>query len=150
MLYVALTRSKSELYVVGNPNWLNPKPEPETEKETVSPLQLSNEEKRTKWLQELHEKVRAAILSPEWQGKSDRAIATFCGVSTPTVSKQRKHLQEEGLLPEISERTDKSGRKLKTRNIGTKANHKEKILKIARELEADEIEEIIGLLEAML
>jgi DNA-binding Lrp family transcriptional regulator len=82
--------------------------------------------------------------------KGDRAIASFCGVSTPTVSKQRKHLQEEGLLPEISERTDKSGRKLKTGNIGTKANHKEKILKIARELEADEIEEIIGLLEAML
>ncbi len=26
----------------------------------------------------------------------DRAIASFCGVSTPTVSKQRKHLQEEG------------------------------------------------------
>jgi hypothetical protein len=53
-------------------------------------------------------------------------------------------------LPEISERTDKSDRKLKTGNIGTKANHKKKILKIASELEADEIEEIIGLLEAML
>jgi DNA helicase-2/ATP-dependent DNA helicase PcrA len=152
LLYVALTRSKSELYVVGNPSWLNPKPEkePEIKNETVSLLQLSNEEKRTKWLQELHEKVRAALLSPEWQSKSDRAIASFCGVSTPTVSKQRKHLQKEGLLPEISERTDKSGRKLKTGNIGTKANHKEKILKIASELEADEIEEIIGLLEAML
>jgi len=85
---------KSELYVVGNASWLNPKSEPETEKETVSHLQLSNEEKRTKWLQGLHEKVRAALFSPEWQNKSDRAIASFCGVSTPTVSKQRKHLQE--------------------------------------------------------
>ncbi len=46
-------------------------------------------------------------------------------------------------MPEISERTDKSDRKLKTGNIGTKANHKKKILKIASELEADEIEEII-------
>ena len=39
LLYVALTRSKLELYVVGNPSWLNPKPEPEpeTKKETVIP-----------------------------------------------------------------------------------------------------------------
>jgi superfamily I DNA/RNA helicase len=157
LLYVALTRSKSELYVVGNASWLNPKPEPEpepeseTKEETVNHLQQANNKEKVKnWLEGLHEKVRAALLSPEWQGKSDRAIASFCGVSTPTVSKQRKHLQEEGLLPEISKRTDKSGRQLKTGNIGTKANHKEKILKIARELEADEIEEIIGLLEAML
>ena len=153
LLYVALTRSKSELYVVGNASWLNPKPEPEleTKEETLSPLQQPNNKEKVKnWLEDLHEKVRAALLSPEWQGKSDRAIASFCGVSTPTVSKQRKHLQEEGLLPEISERTDKSGRKIKTGNIGTKVNHKEKILKIASELEADEIEEIIELLEAML
>ncbi|MEG4088541.1 hypothetical protein [Microcoleus sp. Pol12B4] len=53
-------------------------------------------------------------------------------------------------MPEISERTDKSGRKLNTGNIGTKANHKEKILKIASEMDRDEIEEIIELLEAML
>ena len=153
LLYVALTRSKSELYVVGNASWLNPKPEPEAEakKETVSPLQqLNSKEKLKDWIEGLHEKVRAALLSPEWQSKSDRAIADFCGVSTPTVSKQRKHLQEEGLLPEISERTDKSGRKLNTGNIGTRANHKEKILKIASELDAGEIEEIIKLLEAML
>jgi transposase len=161
LLYVALTRSKSELYVVGNASWLQaeaeaeaePKsePEPETKEETVNPLQQpNNKEKLKNWLEDLHEKVRAALLSPEWQGKSDRAIASFCGVSTPTVSKQRKHLQEEGLLPEISERTDKSGRKLKTGNIGTKANHKEKILKIASELDQSEILEIIQALEAML
>ncbi|MEG4035242.1 hypothetical protein QUA03_15580 [Microcoleus sp. S36b_A4] len=53
-------------------------------------------------------------------------------------------------MPEISERSDKSGRKLNTGNIGTKANHKEKILKIASEMDRDEIEEIIELLEAML
>jgi len=82
--------------------------------------------------------------------KGDRAIADFCGVSTPTVSKQRKRLQEEGLLPEIQERTDKSSRKLNTGNIGTKVNHKKKILKIASEIDPDEIEEIIELLEAML
>lgn len=154
LLYVALTRSKSELYVVGNASWLNPKPEPEPEPEkkdeTVSPLQQHSKEKLKDWIEGLHEKVRAALLSPEWQSKSDRAIADFCGVSTPTVSKQRKHLQEEGLLPEISERVDKSGRKLNTGNIGTRANHKEKILKIASELDAGEIEEIIKLLEAML
>jgi DNA-binding Lrp family transcriptional regulator len=82
--------------------------------------------------------------------KGDRAIASFCGVSTPTVSKQRKHLQEEGLLPEIQERVGKSGRKLNTENIGTKTNHKEKILKIASELDQNEILEIIHALEAML
>ena len=154
LLYVALTRSKSELYVVGNPSWLKspePEPEPETEEETVNPLQQTNNKEKVKnWLESLHEKVRAALLSPEWQSKSDRAIADFCGVSTPTVSKHRKRLQEEGLLPEIQERTDKSGRKLNTENIGTKANRKEKILKIASELDADDIEEIIRLLEAML
>jgi ATP-dependent exoDNAse (exonuclease V) beta subunit len=154
LLYVALTRSKSLLYVVGNPSWLKspePEPEPETEEETVNPLQQTNNKEKVKnWLESLHEKVRAALLSPEWQSKSDRAIADFCGVSTPTVSKHRKRLQEEGLLPEIQERTDKSGRKLNTENIGTKANRKEKILKIASELDADEIEEIIRLLEAML
>jgi ATP-dependent exoDNAse (exonuclease V) beta subunit len=151
LLYVALTRSKSELYVVGEPSWLKSEPGPEAKEETVNPLQQPNNKEKVKnWLEGLHEKVRAALLSPEWQSKSDRAIADFCGVSTPTVSKQRKRLQEEGLLPEISERTDKSGRKLNTGNIGTKANHKEKILKIASELDPDEIEEIIGLLEAML
>lgn len=153
LLYVALTRSKSELYVVGNASWLNPKPEPqpETKEETVNPLQQPNSKEKLKnWIEGLHEKVRAALLSPEWQSKSDRAIADFCGVSTPTVSKQRLYLQEEGLLPEITERTDKSGRKLNTGNIGTRANHKEKILKIASELDAGEIEEIIKLLEAML
>jgi len=151
LLYVALTRSKSELYVVGEPSWLKSEPEPETKEETVNPLQQPNNKEKVKnWLEGLHEKVRAALLSPEWQSKSDGAIADFCGVSTPTVSKQRKRLQEEGLLPEISERTDKSGRKLNTGNIGTKANHKEKILKIASELDADEIEEIIRLLETML
>jgi hypothetical protein len=35
----------------------------------------------------------------------------------------------------VQQRTDKSGRKLNTGNIGTKANHKEKILKIASELD---------------
>jgi hypothetical protein len=59
-------------------------------------------------------------------------------------------LQEEGLFSEISERTDKSGRKLNTENIGTKTNHKEKILKIASELDQSEILEIIQALEAML
>lgn len=153
LLYVALTRSKSELYVVGNASWLNPKPEPdpETKDKTVSSLQQPNSKEKLKnWIEGLHEKVRAALLSPEWQSKSDRAIADFCGVSAPTVSKQRKQLQEEGLLPEISERTDKSGRKLNTGNIGTKANHKEKILQIVSELDAAEIEEIIKLLQAML
>jgi hypothetical protein len=53
-------------------------------------------------------------------------------------------------LPEISERTDKSDRKLNTENIGTKTNHKEKILKIASELDQSEILEIIQALEAML
>jgi biotin operon repressor len=163
LLYVALTRSKSELYVVGNASWVQaePKPEPETKEETVNPLQqpsntvnplqqFSNKEKVKNWLEALHEKVRATLLSLEWQSKSDRAIADFCGVSAPTVSKHCKHLQEEGLLPEIQESVGKSGRTLNTGNIGTKANHKEKILKIASELNMDEIKEIIGLLEAML
>ncbi len=44
----------------------------------------------------------------------------------------------------------KNGHKLNTGNIDTKANHKDKILKIASELDRDEIEEIIELLEAML
>jgi DNA-binding transcriptional ArsR family regulator len=155
LLYVALTRSKSELYVVGKASWLQaevePKPEPETKEETVNPLQQpNNKEKLKNWLEGLHEKVRATLLSPEWQNKSDRAIADFCGVSAPTVSKHRKRLQEEGLLPEIQDRTDKSGRTLNTGNIGTKANHKDKILKIASELNMDEIREVIELLEAML
>jgi hypothetical protein len=59
-------------------------------------------------------------------------------------------LQEEGLLPEIQERVGKSGRKLNTENIGTKTNHKEKILKIASELDQSEILEIIHPLKAML
>ncbi|MEG5087949.1 MULTISPECIES: UvrD-helicase domain-containing protein [unclassified Microcoleus] len=153
LLYVALTRSKSELYVVGNASWLNPKlePEPETKEETVSPLQQPNSKEKLKnWIEGLHDKVRAALLSPEWQSKSDRAIADFCGVSTPTVTKQRLQLQEEGLLPEITERIDKSGRKLNTGNIGTRVNHREKILQIASEMDRDEIEEIIKLLKAML
>jgi DNA-binding transcriptional ArsR family regulator len=165
LLYVALTRSKSELYAVGNASWLQveaePEPEPGTKEETVNPLQqpsntvnslqqVSNKEKVKSWLEALHEKVRATLLSPEWQSKSDRAIADFCGVSAPTVSKHRKHLTAAGLLPEISERTDKSGRKLNTENIGTKTNHKEKILKIASELDQNEILEIIQALEAML
>ncbi|MEG3987588.1 hypothetical protein QUA13_10605 [Microcoleus sp. S28C3] len=83
-------------------------------------------------------------------GKIATTPADFCGVSTPTVSKYRKRLQSEGVLPEISEPTDKSGRKLNTGNISTKANHKEKILKIASEMDRDEIEEIIELLEALL
>jgi ATP-dependent exoDNAse (exonuclease V) beta subunit len=173
LLYVALTRSKSELYVVGNASWVQaeaeaeaePKPEPEPEPETkektvnhlqqfnntVNPLQQPNSKEKLKnWIEALHEKVRATLLSPEWQSKSDRAIADFCGVSAPTVSKHRKHLQEEGLLPEIQERVGKSGRKLNTENIGTKTNHKEKILKIASELDQSEILEIIQALEAML
>jgi ATP-dependent exoDNAse (exonuclease V) beta subunit len=161
LLYVALTRSKSELYVVGNASWLQPEaeaeakskpaPEPETKEETVNSLQQpNNKEKLKNWIEGLHEKVRATLLSPEWQSKSDRAIADFCGVSAPTVSKQRKHLQEEGLLPEIQERVGKSGRTLNTENIGTKTNHKEKILKIASELDQSEILEIIQALEAML
>jgi len=165
LLYVALTRSKSELYVVGNASWLQveaePEPELETKEETVNHLQqpsntvnplqqLSNKEKVRNWLEALHERVRATLLSPEWQNKSDRAIADFCGVSAPTVSKHRRHLQEEGLLPEIQERVGKNGRTLHTGNIGTKANHKEKILQIASELDMDEIREIIELLEAML
>ena len=161
LLYVALTRSRSELYVVGNASWLQaeaeaeaeaePKPKLETKEETVNPLQQpNNKEKLKNWLEDLHEKVRATLLSPEWQSKSDRAIADFCGVSAPTVSKHRKRLQEEGLLPEIQERVGKSGRTLNTGNIGTKANHKEKILKIASELNMDEIREVTELLEAML
>jgi DNA-binding transcriptional ArsR family regulator len=162
-LYVALTHSRSELYVVGHASWLEaePKPEPETKEQTVNALQQpsntvnplqqpNNKEKLKNWLEDLHEKVRATLLSLEWQTKSDRAIADFCGVSAPTVSKHRKRLQEEGLLPEIQDRTDKSGRKLKTGNIGTKANHKEKILKVASELDQSEILEIIQALEAML
>jgi DNA-binding transcriptional ArsR family regulator len=163
LLYVALTRSRSELYVVGHASWLEaePKPEPETKEKTVKGLQqpsntvnplqqLSNKEKVKDWLEALHEKVHATLLSPEWKSKSAGAIADFCGVSAPTVSKHRKRLQEEGLLPEIQKRTAKSGRKLNTGNIGTKTNHKEKILKIASELDPDEIKEIIELLEAML
>jgi DNA helicase II / ATP-dependent DNA helicase PcrA len=155
LLYVALTRSKSELYVVGNASWLQAEaeaePELETKEETVNHLQQpNNKEKLKNWLEGLHERVRATLLSPEWQNKSDRVIADFCGVSPPTVSKHRKHLQEEGLLPEIQERVGKSGRKLNTENIGTKTNHKEKILKIASEMDMEEIKEVIELLEAML
>jgi DNA-binding transcriptional ArsR family regulator len=159
LLYVALTRSKSELYVVGNASWLQaeaeagskPEPEPEIKEETVNHLQQPNSKEKLKnWIEGLHEKVRAALLSPEWQSKSDRAIADFCGVSAPTVSQHRKHLQEEGLLPEIQERVGKSGRKLNTETVGTKTNHKEKILKIASELDQSEILEIIQVLEAML
>ncbi|MEG4294624.1 UvrD-helicase domain-containing protein [Microcoleus sp. C2C3] len=156
LLYVALTRSRSELYVVGNASWLQEaEPEPEleleTKEETVNHLQQpNNKEKLKNWLEGLHERVRATLLSPEWQSKSDRAIADFCGVSPPTVSKHRRHLQEEGLLPEIQERVGKNGRTLNTGNIGTKANHKEKILQIASEMDMDEIKEIIELLEAML
>ena len=177
LLYVALTRSKSELYVVGKANWLQteakreaeaeaepepePEPEPETKEETVKPLQQFNntvnplqqpnsKEKLKNWIEGLHEKVRATLLSPEWQSKSDQAIADFCGVSAPTVSKHRKHLQEEGLLPEIQDRVGKSCHKLNTENIGTKTNHKEKILKIASELDQSEILEIIQALETLL
>jgi ATP-dependent exoDNAse (exonuclease V) beta subunit len=71
LLYVALTRSKSELYVVGNASWLQaeadpkPEPEPEIKEETVNHLQQPNSKEKLKnWLEGLHEKVRAALLSP--------------------------------------------------------------------------------------
>ncbi|MCY7283685.1 MAG: UvrD-helicase domain-containing protein [Cyanobacteria bacterium CAN_BIN43] len=197
LLYVALTRSKSELFIVGKPDWLpqekaledsnsdiaeplaldvkpvcdeleipeyssdvedyldgipqlppedNDKLTPaqnldvkeqeelvtnlESEKaisieeatQTPNPLSVNslqsiptpttNAQKR--------ERVIQILKGKDWQGKSDRAIASSCHVSAPFVGKLRTELERNGTVNISSERVDSKGRKIDTANIGTK------------------------------
>lgn len=150
LLYVALTRSKSELYIVGNPKWFKEEPV------TVNILQSENEavkiqdQEITTTVNSLQNKIEITLLNPEWQLKSDRAIATHLGTSAPTIAKYRRRLQAAGKLTKADERIDAHGRKLKTENIGTKAKTKEKIMLMATELEPVQIQEIIDFLKTLL
>ena len=152
LLYVALTRSKSDLFIVGDPNWYI-EDEPETTNtleldSTIKPVLTTNPLQLNLALQldfeEKQDKLRQTLLNPEYQGMSNNMIAEMCGVSAPTVSKHRKRLQAEGLLPDVVERIDKKGRKVSTQNIGPKAKTtREKILEMAETLSPEEIEELI-------
>lgn len=75
-------------------------------------LPRSNADKRNQ--------VELLLSAPEWQIRSDRAIAEHCGVSAPFVGKIRAELAESGTVNFSSERVDKKGRKINTANIGTK------------------------------
>ncbi|KJH70290.1 UvrD-helicase domain-containing protein [Aliterella atlantica] len=192
LLYVALTRSKSELFVVGKPNWLpQEKPLEDTKSDTAKPLvpdlepvgdeleiqEYSDLEDSLDWMpqspledddndeltptqsldakeqEELaiileseeaaqtsdstsitslqsiltpktnaqkRERVIQVLTNKDWQGKSDRAIASYCHVSAPFVGKLRAELARTGTVNISSERVDSKGRKLDTANIGTK------------------------------
>lgn len=140
LLYVAMTRTKSELFVVGYASWLNPEQptvndnselanvdsEPEEipfphHLETVKELAEEKPETIT-----LHPTVNLDenLLSPLQQElitnplRSDRAIAAICGVTAPTVGKWRKRLLQQGLIDCNGKRVDRNGRKLNTTNIG--------------------------------
>lgn len=76
-------------------------------------LQRSNDDKRNA--------VRIALLDPEWTKMSDRAIAEHCGVSAPFVGKIRSELEESGHVEVTTDRVSKSGRRLRTANIGNRA-----------------------------
>lgn len=60
------------------------------------------------------------LSDPEWQIRSDRAIAEHCGVSAPFVGKIRSELAQKGTVNLSSERVDRKGRRIETANIGTK------------------------------
>ncbi|WP_339376744.1 UvrD-helicase domain-containing protein [Chlorogloea sp. CCALA 695] len=66
------------------------------------------------------ERVIQVLMDKDWQGKSDRAIASYCNVSPPFVGKLRAELERIGTVNISSERIDSKGRKLDIANIGTK------------------------------
>lgn len=191
LLYVALTRSKSELFVVGKPDWLpQEKALEESNSDVAKPLALDvkpvcneleipehssdvedysdgmpqlppkdNDEltdaqnldareqeelatilgseevaqtpnpQSVNSLQSLptpktnaqkREQVIQVLMDKDWQGKSDRLVASYCHVSAPFVGKLRLELERNGTVNISSERVDSKGRKLDTANIGTK------------------------------
>lgn len=156
--YVALTRAKSELFIVGNPPWLLDQEE-ETVAETVTPQtdntncdqtqtpinQMTNEEKR--------ERVREAIqINPSL---SARAIADSLGVSNKFVSKLKKQLIESGEIDSTTEVEDKRGRRLDTSNIGLnkpKIPLKKKVEAVVNEHRPDteEIKDLIIWLQSLI
>lgn len=64
--------------------------------------------------------VELLLCAPEWQIRSDRAIAEHCDVSAPFVGKIRSELAQKGTVNLSSERVDRKGRRIETANIGTK------------------------------
>lgn len=142
LLYVALTRSKSELFIVGHPSWYSTR----TEKPTISPItnQATTEPPTLPTTgrgahDEKRENVTAALLDSEWQKKSDRAIAEHCGVSAAFVGKMRRRINQS-----VTERLDRRGRVLETRNIGMKPKKstKDKIVTLVKGMKKQELLEL--------
>ncbi|MGK7893948.1 MAG: UvrD-helicase domain-containing protein [Xenococcus sp. (in: cyanobacteria)] len=157
LLYVALTRSKSELYILGEPEWFKEKEEkPSDSKETVNKQDSLKEKEEataekkllpsgnvgtndlhnnkvpeillliqdsldfkskcelfTLLEKEVNEEKRQQAVKAlkEDPGRSDRLIASLCGVSTPFISKIRKNLLESKEIEAVRTRLDKRGRK---------------------------------------
>ncbi len=123
LLYVALTRSKSKLYVVGKPAWLIKEEEKtaDTTQEEVPAKQYLNAiinslnfeqkcELLTLLKKEVYEEKAKRVeqaLRGEMSNKSNRAIAKELGfVSDVTVAKVRKRLLTEDVIsPEGRKRT---------------------------------------------
>ena len=127
LLYVALTRSQSALYIVGQPDWFKDEEDEFEYKQSIDVAGvmllisslfsfedkcelaqlLSQEITQEKW-----QRVTAALLDNA--ARSDRAIASACGTSTPFVSKVRKNLIETKEIEVETSRVDKRGRKHKS------------------------------------
>ncbi|WP_027250445.1 UvrD-helicase domain-containing protein [Planktothrix agardhii] len=142
--YVALTRAKSELIIVGNPDWL--------EDETSNCEQTQIEEPKLIPLEQTSKReiaIAAIKANPEL---SARAIADQIGVSNNFISKLKKSLIENGeLLP--NQVTDKRGRKINTERIGINAKKisiQDKVAKIVERSSKDEIKELIKMLKTYL
>jgi superfamily I DNA/RNA helicase len=141
LLYVALTRSKSELFIIGDADWY---PDPDEEKAETATVnddsKADTDEKPAGAYDEKRARVRATLEDPEWTVKSDRAIAEHCKVSAPMVAKMRRQLN----LAEETERVGRKGNKIKTARIGNKPKKspREKIGEIIAGLTREEILEL--------
>ncbi len=148
LLYVALTRSKEHLFIVGEPEWMkNWKLQEEEdgnseESENLGEVRLpgayplpsqdrrvSGDENREKSLEEIQEIHKDDGRGEEYADLlemylccdtdlSDRAIALHAGVSAPTVGKRRRKLEEEGRIQKIAKRIARDGREMAITHIG--------------------------------
>ncbi len=87
-------------------------------------LQLTRKDKRAKCAMIFADPALLEALATELGQPgalpSDRVIADYLGVSAPLVGEVRKEYEAMGTVNILSERVDRSGRKINTENIGRK------------------------------
>lgn len=154
LLYVSLTRSKSQLFIIGTPQWLQREKEGDRVGTTSDDgwVEIQAVSLPTAEPAPIHEGtgedlVASALLADP--SRSDRAIATELGVAASTVGRKRKKLEAAGLIESIEKRIGRNGRQLKTTLIGTpKPSPTEQIARIAAGWGEDEIKEAIRYLRS--